>query len=356
MSLVGVRACGWFGARAEWGIDGQTVARATHAAQVLAYNGDFTFVHGGSIQATIRGTPCHCCDNHASHSSRSFDRMGIGKVNGTRRGAVPSVTRQPSDQRQVFSCQDCLTGGGMPRVRECLAFVVRVSGAFLVDATAQHSRRRACRFKWMRMCTGMSSTQCRSERLAIFPALANRQVATEAVANTSQGGTVDIRMDPSVICGEKLRMPLKIGPGQRFDHSGHLGANDGPELVGRRRRAIRGRRLAARRSIAGIRSCCRGPRRRTRAGIVEVHPFADDSLAPFVAGVGLHHETVRLRTPGRLDTEKMDPNSEGLRHLDADLDVLVAGQDQRVGDRMVSREFDKVRPKLALSRLGASPN
>ena len=44
--------------------------------------------------------------------------MGIGKVSVTRRGAVPSVSKQLSDQRQVFSCHDRLTGGGMPKVMQ----------------------------------------------------------------------------------------------------------------------------------------------------------------------------------------------------------------------------------------------
>ena len=51
----------------------------------------------------------------------------------------------------------------------------------------------------------------------------------------------------------------------------------------------------------------------------------------------------------------MNPNPEGLRDLDTDLDVFVAGQDQGVSDRAVPRKLNQIRDDQRIHPLLLAP-
>ena len=68
----------------------------------------------------------HGGGNDSSDLLRSFYKVCIGKVGVARRGAMPVVPEEPTDDRQTFARHDRLTCGGVVQVMQAQAAELRI--------------------------------------------------------------------------------------------------------------------------------------------------------------------------------------------------------------------------------------
>ena len=194
----------------------------------------------------------------------------------------------------------------------------------------QRSQKRRWIGKWYATLAVPCAPQLRSEYFAVFLALIAGKVPTETISQARQCRAVYIGRDTIQILIQVFDVALDFRYFESFNGTLRLSRYTGFKLHRPKR----------------IGTPCLRCRSRGWIGLPgpgpNAHPLTDDALVPFVVRIGLPDQVGRLGASCRLDSEKMNPDSEGLRNLNPDPDVFFSRQDQRIANCPVPRQFDEI--------------